>query len=221
MIKVAVVLAGCGHLDGAEIRESVITLLELDKAGAEVQCFAPNINQMHVINHLTGEESKGEARNVLVEAARIARGRIKDLNEAKSSEFDALILPGGFGAAKNLSTIAIKGKHATILPEFKELILDFIAAKKPIGAICISPAVLALAVKDTITATVTIGDDDGLIASLNSKHQPCPTDDICVDSLNNIISCPAYMREAALKDVATGIEKLVEKVIELSRHSAV
>lgn len=218
MIKVAVVLAGCGHLDGAEIREAVLTLLALDRDGAEFQCFAPDIKQMHVVNHLTGEEVASESRNVLVEAARIARGNIKNLKEAKASDFDALIMPGGFGAAKNLSNLAVKGAMGDVLPELKNLITEFISNKKPIGAICISPAVLALALKNEVKANVTIGDDeDGVIAATGSEHKSCKTNEICLDSKNLIVSTSAYMRDAALKDVAEGIEKLVAKVVELAR----
>jgi enhancing lycopene biosynthesis protein 2 len=213
MKKIAVVLAGCGHLDGAEIREAVITLLELDKAGAVVQCFAPNINQMHVVNHLTGQEA-GETRNVLVEAARIARGKIKDLKEARAADFDGLLLPGGFGAAKNLSDLAIKGKDATVIPEFKNLILEFLKARKPIGAICISPAILVAAVGKEIHPSVTIGEDnDGLIAGLGGVHIACATEDICFDEKNNIASCSAYMRDAPLAKIAEGIAKVVNKVV--------
>jgi len=218
MKKVAVVLAGSGYLDGAEIRESVITLLALDRAEAQVQCFAPDINQMHVVNHLTGEEVKGESRNVLVESARIARGNIKDLSQANVNDFDALILPGGFGAAKNLSDVAVKGADADVLPEFKELILSFLDAKKPIGAICISPAVVAAAVKGARKIEVTVGKDDGgLISGMGADHKSCDTTDICIDEAHLIVSCSAYMDDSArIKDVATGIEKLVEKVISMT-----
>lgn len=215
MTKVAVVLSGCGHIDGAEIRESVITLLELDKAGAEVSIFAPDIEQRDVINHLTGE-AVNETRNVLVEAARIARGKIKPLSEAKAADFDALLLPGGFGAVKNLSDVAIKGADAEVLPEFKKLVVDFAKAKKPIGAICISPAVLTAALQGVLSPTVTIGDDaDGLIKGLGGVHQPCATSESTVDDAHNIVSCSAYMRgDAALKDVAAGIEKVVREVMK-------
>lgn len=217
MTKVAVILSGCGYLDGAEVREAVITLLELDKAGADVECFAPDIEQMHVVNHLTGEEESGAKRNVLTESARIARGKIKPLIEANVADFDALILPGGFGAAKNLSDLAIKGADATVLPEFKELILSFLSAKKPIGAICISPAVLVAAVSKDIKAEVTIGtDNDGLIGSLGGVHHDCPTNDFYYDEINKISSCSAYMSEAPIKDVARGIEKVVAKTLELA-----
>jgi len=149
MPNIAVVLSGCGYMDGAEIRESVLALTALDREGAVVTIFAPNIDQHHVINHLTGQETD-ETRNVLVESARIARGKVQDLNEAKADDFDALVLPGGNGAAKNLSDLAFKGGDATVLPKFKALLLDFVAQNKPIGAICISPAVLVAALKEDI-----------------------------------------------------------------------
>lgn len=213
MTNVAVVLSGCGHLDGAEIREAVISLLALDKGGATVSIFAPDIAQKDVVNHLTGKPIE-ETRNVLVEAARIARGKIRDLKEAKASEFDALVLPGGFGAAKNLSNLAEKGPDAQVLPEFKALILDFLRAGKPIGAICISPAVLTAAVKGEVTPHVTIGDDnDGLIEALGGVHQQCQTKGIVIDDTNHIVTCSAYMRDDTLTNVALGIEKLVEVIL--------
>ena len=162
MAKVGVLLSGCGFLDGAEIHESVLTLLALDRAGAEIICMAPNIDQYHVIDHLT-QEVADEKRNVLVESARIARGEIKDLKDVTSSDLDALILPGGFGAAKNLSDFAIKGTDATVNSEVKRILEEMVAAKKPVGAICIAPATLTKALSD-INPEVTIGTDPATAA---------------------------------------------------------
>lgn len=216
MKRVAVVLSGCGHLDGSEIREAVLSLLALDRAGATVSIFAPDRNQHHVINHITGEEMP-EKRNVLVESARIARGQIQDLKEAKADDFDALVLPGGYGAAKNLSDLAFRAKQANVIPEFKRLILEFIKAKKPIGAICISPAVLVAAVREHFKAKVTIGDDDGgLIGALGGEHVICATDAITVDEAHKLVSCSAYMRNDSLAKIAEGIDKLVAKVLALA-----
>ncbi len=143
--KVGVILSGCGHRDGTEIREAVLTLLALDRAGADVRCFAPDIPQQRVVDHLRGKVVPGETRNVLVEAARIARGQVADLKTAKASDLDAVILPGGYGAALNLSSFAEQGAEATVLPEVAALLKAMHAAKKPIGAICIAPAVVAKA----------------------------------------------------------------------------
>ncbi len=218
-IKAAVILAGCGYLDGAEIREAVITLMALDQEDVAVQCFAPDINQMHVMNHLTGEVTN-ETRNVLVESARIARGEVKPLSEAKAADFDVLLLPGGFGAAKNLSDIAVKGAQGDVLPEYAALVKAFHAAEKPIGAICISPAVLVAALRGQASPIVTIGDDaDGLIAGLGGQHQECQTKGIVIDEANHIVSCSAYMREDRLTNVRAGIEKLVLATLEMARQS--
>lgn len=213
MTKVAVVLSGCGYLDGAEIREAVIALWALDKMDASVRCFAPDIDQHDVVNHLTGQQVD-ETRNVLVESARIARGQVTDLKKANADDFDALVLPGGFGAAKNLSNIAFKGIDGEVLPEFKDFIVGFLKAGKPIGAICISPAVLVAAVKGEASPIVTLGEDkEGLIIGLGGKHESCATHNCMEDNDNNIVSCSAYMQEAPLAAVAGGIEKLVENVI--------
>lgn len=216
MARVAVVLSGSGYLDGSEIREAVIALLALDRGGAEVQIFAPNVDQSDVVNHLTGEATS-ETRNVLVESARIARGQVKDLEEAKADDFDALVLPGGYGAAKNLSNLATAGAEAEAIPAFKRFVTEFIEQGKPIGAICISPAVLVAAIRDKVSPMVTIGDDaDGLIAGLGGQHETCATENMTFDVANQIISCSAYMREDSLANVASGIEKVVDKVLALT-----
>src|SRR6058998_875320 len=137
--KIGVVLSGCGVMDGSEIHESVLTLLAIDRAGGEAVCMAPNIKQHHVINHLTGEESKGEARNVLTESARIARGKVRDVAGVKASEVDALIFPGGYGAAKNLCDYAFKGPGCSVYPDVAQLANDVHAAGKPIGVVCVAP----------------------------------------------------------------------------------
>jgi enhancing lycopene biosynthesis protein 2 len=212
--NVAVILSGCGHLDGAEIRESVITLLELDKAGACVNIFAPNIEQKEVVNHLTGQTTD-ETRNVLEEAARIARGDIKDLSSLNPELFDALVMPGGFGVAKNLSTISEKGSDASVLRELQIIIRAFLAAKKPIGAICIAPAAVSIAVKDIITPTLTLGpvDANGLIEGSGGVHKASTAKENVVDSKNNLISCAAYMTDESLSTIAQGIHKLIQDVL--------
>jgi enhancing lycopene biosynthesis protein 2 len=221
MTKVCVVLSGCGHLDGAEIRESVLTLLSLSKAGADVQLFAPDIAQHHVVNHRTGEPT-AESRNVLEEAARIARGKVQPLAQARVEDFDAIILPGGYGVAKNLCDFAFKGAGAAVLPELQALLRGFVAAHKPIGAICIAPALVAAALE--ASPTLTIGSDAGTAAVLESMgavHQTCDAGHAVVDSAHRIVSTPAYMCDAPLHVIAEGIETLVQNILTLvgERHS--
>ncbi|MDG1287428.1 MAG: isoprenoid biosynthesis glyoxalase ElbB [Rickettsiales bacterium] len=216
MKNIAVILSGCGYLDGAEIRESVLTLLYLDQQGASVQCFAPDIEQMHVVNHLTGEEVASESRNVLTESARIARGEVKDLAHLNATVFDALLIPGGFGVAKNLSDLAIKGADATVNDDFKRVTKDFLSQQKPIGAICIAPAVLAAAVSGDYAPTLTIGDDAdtaGAIEAFGGTHQNCESAAYIYDETLKIASCSAYMREDKLANIAKGIEQVVNKVM--------
>jgi len=216
MTKIAVILAGSGYLDGSEIRESVLTLTELSKVNAEVTIFAPDIPQRDVVNHITGEAASGESRNVLVESARIARGEISDLSDARAEEFDAVIIPGGFGVAKNLSNLVTDGKNMTILPEFKKLLLSFLEQEKPIGAICISPAVLVAALQKKVSVKVTIGsDEDSLIESIGGKHEKCDATQIAIDGENKIVSTPAYMLDAPLGKISEGIEKLVKEIVKL------
>jgi enhancing lycopene biosynthesis protein 2 len=215
--RIGVILSGCGVFDGSEIHEAVLTLLALGRAGAKAVCMAPNIEQYHVINHLTQQETN-EKRNVLVESARIARGDIKDIKDVKASDIDGLILPGGFGAAKNLSDFAFKGPDATVNPEVKRLLEEMVAAKKPIGAICIAPATLTKALSGK-KPEVTIGNDVGTaqgIEAMGGRHHTCTVDMIHVDKNNKIVTTPAYMLGPGIKDVARGIEKLVAKVVELA-----
>ena len=219
MAKVGVVLSGCGVFDGAEIHESVITLLALDRKNAEVTIMAPDVEQMHVLNHMTGDEMD-EKRNVLIESARIARGNIKNMAEVKADEIDALIFPGGFGGAKNLSNFAVKGPEAEVNPEVSRLVNEMVAAKKPIGFICIMPAVASkiFANAGMVGVNLTIGSDPdtaGAMKALGANHIECPVTEIAVDKDAKIVSAPAYMLDASISKVAEGIEKLVSKVLSL------
>ncbi len=214
--KVGVLLSGCGVYDGAEIHESVLTLLALDRAGAEIACMAPDMQQLHVMNHLTQTESE-EDRNVLVESARIARGDIVNLADVSASQMDALIIPGGFGAAKNLSDFAVKGPKAAVHPQVQRVIAEMLAAGKPVGALCIAPATLVRAIADR-SPEVTIGNDTGTAAAIGNMggvHKDCAVDQIHVDHKNKIVTTPAYMLGPGIKEVAVGIEKLVEQVMAL------
>lgn len=214
--KIGVLLSGCGVFDGSEIHEAVLTMLFLSRAGAKILCTAPDVDQFHVINHMT-QEVVNEKRNVLLESARIARGDITDLRQVSAAQLDGVILPGGFGAAKNLSDFAFKGPEAEVDPEVARLIQDMAAARKPIGAICIAPAVLAKALAER-HPVVTIGNDVGTARSIEvmgGVHQERPVDGICVDEANRLVTTPAYMVGPGIKDVALGIEKLVAKVMEM------
>ena len=217
MKTVGVLLSGCGVYDGVEIHEAVITLLALDRRGAKIVSMAPNVDQYHVVDHLTGEATEGR-RNVLAESARIARGDIRDLKTVQASELDALIMPGGFGAAKNLSDFAIKGKDADVLPDVARLINEMADTGKPIGAICISPAVLTCILSQR-HPEVTIGNDFGTaeaIESMGGVHKACTVGQIHIDEKNKLVTTPAYMLGPSIKDVAVGIEKLVDAVLRLS-----
>lgn len=217
MKKIGVILSGCGVKDGSEIHESVITLLAIDREGAEAICIAPDID-FEVVNHLTGESS-GEKRNVLVESARIARGNIRDIKTVKASDIDAVIIPGGYGAAKNLSDFAMKGAEAKAQPEVTRLIQEMIAAKKPVGAICIAPGTIAVILGKETHPTLTIGTDVGtasVLEQLGAKHEKCPVREFVVDHENKIVSTPAYMLAQRISEAAEGIEKLVKEVVKIA-----
>lgn len=214
---IGVLLSGCGLFDGAEIHEAVLTLLYLDRAGASIRCMAPDMDQLHVIDHLTQQEVD-EKRNVLVESARIARGEIVDIAGIHASDIDALIIPGGFGAAKNLSDFAVTGPDCQIHPEVQRLLAELMNSAKPVGALCIAPATLVRAIGDR-SPQVTIGNDAGTAAAIETMgggHADCLVSEICVDETNRIVTTPAYMLGPGIKDVAVGVEKLVDKVLSLS-----
>ena len=216
--KVAVILSGCGVYDGAEIHESVITLLRLDQRGAKVQCFAPNIAQHHVINHLTGEEMP-ESRNVLVESARIARGDIKDISEANAEAFDALIVPGGFGAAKNLSDFAFQGTDCAVQPDVLALAEAFAEAGKPIGLMCISPAIAAKIYGPGVICTIgKDADTAAAVSKMGGEHQECEVSEIVEDKARKLVSTPAYMLANSISEAASGINKMVDRVLELTQQ---
>ena len=217
--KVAVILSGCGVYDGAEIHESVITLLRLDQRGAKVQCFAPDIAQLHVINHLTGEPMP-ETRNVLVESARIARGEIKDIREARVEDFDALIIPGGFGAAKNLSSFATEGAACSVQADVLNLAEAFAEAGKPIGLMCISPAIAAKIYGPGVICTIgTDADTAAAVSKMGGTHQECEVSEIVEDKARKLVSTPAYMLAQSISEAASGINKMVDRVLELTQKS--
>ena len=218
MKKVGVLLSGCGVNDGAEIHESVITMLALDRAGAEMVLMAPNIDQMHVINHYTGQEME-EYRNVLVESSRIARGEIKDMAEVTGNDLDALIIPGGFGVAKNLSDYAMAGSDCSVNPDVYRLIAELRVMEKPIGAICIAPVMMAKILgEQEESANMTIGYDETTstdILSMGSKHVECPVSEMIIDKEKKIVTTPAYMEAKSIKEAADGIEKLINQILSM------
>ncbi len=214
-LRAAVVLSGCGHLDGTEVREAVLSLLVFDQQEVEVTCFAPDVDITQVMNHKTKEAVK-EKRNVLVEAARIARGEINDLREPKAENFDMLVVPGGYGVAKNLSDLA---ENKTVMPE--RLVSEFFIEKKPIGTICISPAIIVLILsskigKEESKIKVTIGDDkEQLIEKLGGEHIKCDTELSIEDEEYNIFSCSAYMRsDESIYSVYQGIKHMIDSMVK-------
>jgi enhancing lycopene biosynthesis protein 2 len=214
--KIGVVLSGCGVFDGSEIHEAVITLLAIARNGAEAVCLAPDV-QLDEVDHLAGKPT-GAKRNVLVESARIARGKIRNIADVKATELDAIIFPGGFGAAKNLCDFAVKGAQATPQPDVARLLKEMVVAEKPIGAICIAPALIAAVLGREYAPRVTIGTDSGTADAINatgSCHVNCPVSDFIVDKANKIVSTPAYMLAASIDEAADGIEKTVKAVIDM------
>lgn len=214
MKKIAVVLAGNGVFDGSEIHEATLTLLAITRNGAQYQCFAPDIDQAHVINHLTGEEIP-EKRNVLVEAARIARGNIKPLSEYNAKNFDALVFPGGFGAAKNLCTFAFDGVDCKVNPDVEKAVRNTVAEKKPVGALCISPVLIAKILGDV---SVTIGQDEATlqaIEKMGGAHKKTSHGQIVVDEKYKVVTTPCYMLDATIDQIADGAENVVKKILEM------
>lgn len=216
MKNIAVLLSGCGVYDGTEIHETVCALLALDRAGVKYQCVAPDITQHHVINHLSGEVMP-ETRNVLVESARIARGNIKSLADVSVDEFDGLIVPGGFGAVKNLSDFAFQGTKRQVEPSVLAFCQAFAKAGKPAGYICISPTLVSAIYGDGVK--VTIGDDketSQAIEAMGGIPVNCTVDECCMDAAHKVATCPAYMLANSISEIQTGIDKCVQQVINWS-----
>ncbi|MCY1635892.1 isoprenoid biosynthesis glyoxalase ElbB [Marinifilum sp. D737] len=212
--KFAVVLAGSGVYDGSEIHEATLILYAISKNGGEYDIFAPNIDQYHVINHITGEEM-AEKRNVLVEAARIARGNIKDLKEFDAKDYDSILFPGGFGVAKNLCTFAFKGPECDVNPDVETALKAMYEAGKPIGALCIAPALIA---KILGKVEVTIGQDMGTaeaITSLGATHVNTGHGEIVFDKKNKIVTTPCYMLDATIAQIGEGAENVVKTIMAL------
>lgn len=213
--KFAVVMAGCGFLDGTEIHEAVMSLYFIEKAGATWTAFAPEV-EFDEVDHLT-QKPTGKKRNARTEAARIARGEIQNLADLNPANFDVLYFPGGYGAAKTLSDFAFKGAQGHALPAVQKAVEGFVAAGKPIGAICIAPGFMAQ-ILGPKHVTVTIGTDKGTAAAVEAtgaKHQVCQVNEISVDAKLKVVCAPAYMLGPGVKDIATGIEAAVKKLMSL------
>ncbi|MFY9342027.1 MAG: isoprenoid biosynthesis glyoxalase ElbB [Planctomycetota bacterium] len=216
--KIGVLLSGCGFLDGSEIHEAVLTLLALSELGVDAVCMAPRGPQRQVVDHATKQALAGEQRDMLRESARIARGRIVELSSVKASDVDALVLPGGFGAAKNLCDFAERGAAAKPHPEVARLLRELHAANKPIGAICIAPAVVAAVLGKASSPVLTIGNDAGTareLVAMGCQHRDCPVQQCVVDREQRIVTAPAYMLDAGVADVAAGIRALCREVVAL------
>ena len=213
--KFAVILSGCGNKDGAEIHESVLTLWALHKHGADYQCFAPDVEQHYVLNFITDEEM-AEKRNVLVESARIARGNIKNLKTFKADDFDGLIIPGGLGVAKNLSTFAFEGPDCTVNGDVVRAVQETAAQHKPIGALCIAPAIIAKILGDVV---VTIGQDpwtETAIVKMGASHKQTTHGEIVIDKKNKLVTTPCYMLDARVDQIGEGAENLVMALLEMA-----
>ena len=216
--RVGVVLSGCGYLDGAEIHEATCTLLSLDRRGAKLVAMAPDVEQMHVVDHMKGAPAQGQGRRVLEEAARIVRGQILELSQVSARDLDALIFPGGFGVAKNLCSFAVDGRNMRVLPAVERLAREIRSAGKPSGYVCIAP-VIAARLFGSEGVRVTIGNDRDTAAAIESwgaRHVDCKVEEIAVDEKLKLVSTPAYMLGPWIAPVATGIDKLVSAVLEMA-----
>ena len=219
MIKVGVVLSGCGHQDGSEIHEAVFTLHALEKAGAEAIIMAPDMDQFHVINHLNGNEDLSESRNILVESARIARGKVVDVASVSGHQLDALIFPGGTGMAKNIFDYSMAGINCTVISDVQRLVVEILEADKPLGAICIAPVMVAKVLEFLgRTGTVTGGfnvEINNDIKAMGINTIEVGAEEIVVDKENKIVTTPAYVEAKSMNESFTGIEKLVNKVLDM------
>ncbi len=215
MKKIAVMLSGCGVYDGSEIHEAVLTMLAIKKNQADYDIFAPNIKQHHVINHLSGDVMIDEIRNVLIESARIARGNIKDIDKFLPEYYDAIVFPGGYGAAKNLSSFAFEGAYCDVNQDIERAINRMHDMKKPIGALCIAPAIISRVIENI---EVTIGKDENALSQIEkmgSKHKITTHGEVVVDLKNKIVTTPCYMLDADILQIAEGADNLIKEVLKL------
>jgi enhancing lycopene biosynthesis protein 2 len=220
--KIAVILSGCGHQDGAEIHEATLTLWAIHKNGADYQCFAPNITQHHVLNHITGEEM-AEQRNVLIESARIARGDIQDLARFDPEAVDGLVIPGGVGAAKNLCTYAFDGPDCSVNKDVERALKVMHQAGKPIGALCIAPVLLAKILGKIDAVTLTIGHDESTadnISKMGGCHTATRQGEIAVDNENKLVTTPCYMLESKVDQIAEGADNLIRALLGFIRSAS-
>lgn len=225
-MKIGLLLSGCGVYDGAEIQETVLAMLAIQEQGAEYFCISVNKNQHHVINHLTGEEMP-EVRNMMTEAARISRGQITEISDVSLEDYDAIVIPGGFGSAKNFTSWAFEGPKGTILPEIKEFLRIAVENKKPIAALCVSPVIMAKALEGSpFQPEMTIGSDKesspysitdftaglestGTITSMKTVAE------IQIDTKNKIVTAPCYMMDATIIEIRKNIEEAIKATIHL------
>jgi len=215
MKKFAVVLAGCGRKDGAEINEAVTLLLSLSQQGCEYQCFAPDRNQYHVVDHLTEKVSVNETRNIMHEAARIARGNVKPLEQFDPRDFDALLFSGGFGVAKNLCNYAFKGADMEVAPDVARVIIAMHEAGKPLGAMCIAPVMFAKLIKNVYVTLGADGTPDSENARrMGAEHVQANHGDVVIDEANKVFTTPAFMLDATLSDVYDGAYNMVEAMLQ-------
>ena len=219
MNKVGVVLSGCGHQDGSEIHEAVFTLHALEKAGAEAIIMAPDMDQFHVINHLNGNEDLSESRNILVESARIARGKVVDVASVSGHQLDALIFPGGTGMAKNIFDYSMAGINCTVISDVQRLVVEILEADKPLGAICIAPVMVAKVLEYLgRTGTVTGGfnvEINNDIKAMGINTIEVGAEEIVIDKENKIVTTPAYVEAKSMNESFTGVEKLVNKILDM------
>ena len=219
MNKVGVVLSGCGHQDGSEIHEAVFTLHALEKAGAEAIIMAPDMDQFHVINHLNGNEDLTESRNILVESARIARGKVVDVASVSGHQLDALIFPGGTGMAKNIFDYSMAGINCTVISDVQKLVVEILEADKPLGAICIAPVMVAKVLEflgrtGTVTGGFNVEINNDIKAMGINTFEVGP-EEIVIDKENKIVTTPAYVEAKSMNESFTGIEKLVNKILDM------
>lgn len=215
MNPIAVILSGCGNRDGSELQETLSLLLAIDRHDLKYQCFAPE-GSLAVVSYLDNKGETGEERDLMAESARIARGDIKPLSDYRADDYAALALPGGMGAARNLSDYAFVGQNMTVLPEVERAILDTHAAGKPVMAMCIAPMVLAK-VLGPFDVTLTLGDScaaSKVAELLGANHEVCGPTDVCVDERNKVLTTPAYMVGTRISQIFDGAAHMVDRLVE-------
>ena len=213
MKKTAIILSGCGQVDGSETHETILTILALEQHNLDWEGLAPSGLQTEVYDHYTNTKENISPSSMITEAARLVRGNITIINAVNASDYAAVIIPGGAGVIKNLSNYSTAGINFTIHPELLAFMATIVRLQIPAGFICIAPILIPKLYGNK--PKLTIGSNVELaakIVQIGGEHCDCLANDIVIDHAQKIVSTPANMVAKNIVEVYHGIYKLVTQI---------